>query len=555
MNKIKSIKCLLTIACASMLATGCIEETLPENGTATQEQLGASSNALESTLNGIPTQMTQWYFVYGEQDHETDMAYLMFPILQTELMGDMFTGEGANTGYDWFSNYNNFARNFGEQSYMAYLPWFTLYKLVKGCNDVIGAVPNPEEASDDIKQVLGSAYTYRALDYFTLMYLWEPATNKYTDVSAVKGLTVPIVSESTTREEAMNNPRVSHAEMIKFILSDLDKAERFITSEPKSKLYPSLACVYGLKARVYMWDAFEKTEEEAKADSCYIKAAQYARLAIDTHAQKPTTEAQWLDVNTGFNTEIQSWMWKMGYSAENMANLCNFTGWMSAEADWGYSSLTMPSIDRSLYDKIAYSDFRKYTFLDPDRTVYDYKSCRDKGEEKWSDDMPNYVSTKFRCKDGDWETYTVGAVVDVPLMRVEEFYFIEAEAVAHTAGVDAGKALLNTFMQKFRQKDYSCKVSNLREFQIEVLTQMRIESWGEGWAFPMAKRIKPGVMQNYEGTNAPADAFKINCEGIKPNWNFVIPKKELDNNAILSKTNNPDPTAAVVGPAPVGVYQ
>jgi hypothetical protein len=139
-------------------------------------------------------------------------------------------------------------------------------------------------------------------------------------------------------------------------------------------------------------------------------------------------------------------------------------------------------------------------------------------------------------------------------MRVEEMYLIEAEAVGMSQGVAAGVAKLNAFMQNYRQPDYNCIATDARAFQIEVLTQMRIEFWGEGNAFPSAKRIKPGVMQNYEGTNAPENIFKLNCEGIKPNWNLVIPNTEMQANIALEGKNNPDPTKAVVAPSPVGKY-
>jgi hypothetical protein len=83
---------------------------------------------------------------------------------------------------------------------------------------------------------------------------------------------------------------------------------------------------------------------------------------------------------------------------------------------------------------------------------------------------------------------------------------------------------------------------------------MRIEFWGEGNAFPSAKRLKPGTIQNYTGTNAPADILKINCEGIKPIWNLVIPISEVQANAALEGYNNPDPTAKVKGPTPIGTF-
>ena len=48
--------------------------------------------------------------------------------------------------------------------------------------------------------------------------------------------------------------------------------------------------------------------------------------------------------------------------------------------------------------------------------------------------------------------------------------------------------------------------------------------------------------------------FKINCQDIKPNWNFVIPISEIQANPALEGWNNPDPTAKVKGPSPVGQY-
>lgn len=541
----KAIKIFSAMAASALVLTSCIEETFPESSSATSEQIGASSTALEAALNGIPSQMAQGYYVYGSQTHETDMAYPQFMIAQTEMLGDMYP-LGSNSGYDWYRNYNTFNSAYGENSYMAYLPWFTLYKFVKAANDVIASVDITNESlSPAIKGMAGVAYACRAFDYYLLTVLFEPVENIYTDCSKVLGLTVPFVTEETTNDMAKNNPRASHDDMIEFILSDLTKAEECLQNyTPTSKLFPNLAVVYGLMAKVYLWD------------EDYANAATYARKAIDASGASPVTESQWLDPKSGFNTANQAWMWYIHYSAENMGNLCNFTGWMSGEADWGYASLTRPGIDRSLYDKIAATDFRKYTFLDPGKyDFYDYQTSRDAA---YIEDAPDYLSLKFRCLNSDWETYSVGGAVDVPVMRVEEMYLIEAEAVGVSQGLAAGIEKLNSFMRNYRQPDYTCQAADVRAFQLEVLTQMRIEFWGEGNAFPSAKRLKPDVIQNYEGTNAPADIFKINCKGIKPNWILVIPTYELDaNTALKSETvnnNNPDPTGTVTGPTPIGEF-
>lgn len=536
-------KSLYILAGATLMGlSSCIDETFPESSTATIEQIGASATALEASVRGIPSQMTKGYLVYDDQVHETDMAYPALMIAQTEMLGDMYP-EGSNSGYDWYRTYNTFNQTMGDESYFSYLPWFTLYKFVKAANDVISAVDMDDpDVSDNLKGLAAAGYASRAFNYYMLTVLFQPVENIYTDCSHVSNLTVPKVTEKTTPEDAKNNPRLTKAEMKEFILSDLDKAEQgLLNYTPSSKTLPSLPVVYGLRAKVLMW--FED----------YAEAAKYAHMAIESYDGSPVTEAQWDDPNSGFCVANQAWMWYLHYDAENMRNLANFTGWMSGEADWGYSSLTCPAIDKSLYDKIGKSDFRHRTFLHPDRyNYYDgYKTCRD---YQWILDAPDYLALKFRCVGGDWKAYATGGACDVPVMRIEEMYFIEAEATALTVGLEEGKTMLQNFMTMYRDPDYVCASRDLRSFQLEVLTQMRIEFWGEGNAFPVAKRLKPDVIQNYEGTNAPANIFKINCKGIKPNWNLVIPKYETQSNPILQKTNNPDPGQTVQTPVAVGEF-
>ncbi len=525
---------------ASVSLSSCIDETVPEDDYATTDQVGASSSALEASLNGIPTQMAEGYLVYkGEQVDETDMGYPQFMIALTEMLGDMYPG--GEPGYDHYRSYNTLEGTvLSETSYFSYLPWFTLYQFVKTANDVIGAV-DLESATDQQKGLLGSAYAARAFDYYMLMTLFEPVENKYTDCSKVLGLTVPIVTEETTGEIAKNNPRVSHEEMVKFILSDLDKAIGCLSvTDAKSRRLPGLAAAYAIRAKVHLWD------------KDYENAAKYARMAIDASGATPMSETEWTDPTTGFAKACPSWLWYINYSGESMRNLANFVGWMSPEAAWGYGELTMPCIDKSLYDKIGSKDFRKNVFINPGKfAYYDYKTSHDRD---FVENAPDYMAVKFRCLNGNNSTYSIGGATDVPVLRVEEMYLIEAEAVGASKSVAEGVALLNDFMKSYRDPAYNYTGTDLRNFQIEVLTQMRIEFWGEGNAFASAKRLKPNVIQNYDGTNAPADPYKINCEGIKPNWTLCIPISEVNANRALNGYNNPNPSVAVDGPTPIGQF-
>lgn len=551
----KTLSYLSLMGVALLGLSACIEETFPEDSFATTEQVASSPSAIKASALGMPSAMAQGYFVYEEQVHETDMSYPQFMIAQTELLGDMYP-EGSNSGYDWYRNYNTFDRTFGADSYFAYLPWFTCYKLIKTNNDILAAVDvtNPD-LTDEAKFYGALAHTCRAFNYYMLTVFYQPVDNIYTDCSKLLDLTVPKVTESTTREEAKQNPRMTRDEMKGFLLSDLNKADSVfnaigadgIKELSLGKTLPSLAVIYGLKAKVYMW--FED----------YSNAAEWAKKAVKEamdNGASPVTASQWEDPNTGFAQANQAWLWYIHYDAENMGNLCNFTGWMSGEADWGYSSLTFPSIDKSLYDKIGANDFRHTTFLNPAKfDYYDYKTCRD---EKFIKDAPAYLSLKFRCLSGDWQNYTVGGVVDVPVMRIEEMMLlaIEAETMA-SKDYASGAAQLQAWVNTWRDPDYVTRANDERSFELAMLDQLRIEFWGEGNAFPSAKRIKPDVIQNYEGTNAPADIFKINCKGIKPNWNFVIPVKETQSNQILEMTNNPDPSPCVPvssRPTPIGEF-
>lgn len=542
MKKINKVYSALALTAVFAL-TGCIDETIPESSTATAEMISESPSALEGAVNGISSQMSQGYLVYGDQVTEIDMALPSMMIIQTELLGDIYPGISDNAGYDWYRRYNT-VQDIGETTDFSFIPWFTLYKFVKSANDIIGVV-DLETAAPAQKVYAGMAYACRAYEYYLLTALYEPAENIYTDISAVKGLTVPFVLETTTADQAKNNPRVPHDEMISFILADLNKAEECLADyKSDNRLVPNLAVVYGLKAKVYL------------LDGKYAEAAKYAGMAIEEATTnmkaKPMTAEELIDETSAFSKAVSSWLWYIHYDAENMSNLCNYVGWLSCEAAWGYASLTQPCIDKSLYDHMSDKDYRKNWFLNPKKYDYaDYRTCRDKD---WVDAAPAYASLKFRCLNGDYETYSIGGASDVSVMRIEELYLIQAEAVGVSEGVSAGVSLLNNFMRSYRDPSYNFSATDLRAFQLEVLTQMRIESWGEGWAFPSAKRLQPDVIQNYEGTNAPTDDFKVNCKGIKPTWTLVIPQAEVQSNIALEGKNNPDPTQAVMGPTPIGTF-
>ena len=154
-----------------------------------------------------------------------------------------------------------------------------------------------------------------------------------------------------------------------------------------------------------------------------------------------------------------------------------------------------------------------------------------------------YVNLKFRPASGQCVEYTEGNVADHVLMRVEEMYFIEIEAVLRTEGVAAAQKLLNDFMRTYRYQSYDCSyAASDVSFIQEMLLQKRIEFWGEGIMIYDYKRLNQGITRGYPGTNFPAVA-RFNTDERSPQWNIVITRGEVQANPAIDGLNNPDPTS------------
>ena len=148
---------------------------------------------------------------------------------------------------------------------------------------------------------------------------------------------------------------------------------------------------------------------------------------------------------------------------------------------------------------------------------------------------------KFRPGSGDTDDYSTGCSAAIPVMRVEEMYFIEAEAAAHQNAA-RGVTLLTNFMKQYRDPSYVCTVSATDAVVEEIVFQKRVELWGEGQTFFDIKRLNMSVTRGYNGTNWQDTQSILNTNG-RPAWmNFVMVRSEQNNNEALVNHNNPDPS-------------
>ena len=389
--------------------------------------------------------------------------------------------------------------------------------------------------------------------------------------SAMK-VTVPIVTQQTTEEEDRNNPRAPFWKMYRFILTDLNAAEQLLDSETRTASnQANSAVVYGLKARfwielasrfrLYPEDLATAQQNESaetdldklgvnSAEDCYKLAAEYARKAIN-EGYSPVTKDEWFNTTSGFNTENQAWLWCMKIARDDIADnetWQNFTGFISPEADFGVANSTYKAtrmIDASLFKTIPTKDWRRATWIsstDAGRKVKYVNYHTLLTAEEFAE-LPAYTGLKFHVGSGNRTDAPTGAAVDIPLMRVEEMYLIEAEAIAHSQGLEAGKTALADFINTYRYTDgsYTVGATSLDDFDSEILRQKRIEFWGEGIVFYDYKRMEKQVVRDYSGTNH-LESFRFNSRAgyVPPRFNLPIYITERQYN--LGIHNNPDPS-------------
>ena len=567
-------KILLT-AVASVLTlstSSCLDEVYPENGNFTGEQIKDIDKA--GLLAAIPAYMTDY-----STDYFWDIGYSAFLLWREEMTANWPVNK---RDYDYFYDYG-ILENIG-YSGISYTFWFRYYYQIKKSNIVLAASNLDPESAD--AYAVGNALGYRAMCYLDMARMYEymetgvPAMDQLAESRELKGKTVPIVDQFTTEEQSRHLPRAPFYELYRFILTDLDLAEKCLknTRVANAKNEICLGVIYGLKARFWMElgtrfdlspdDLATTVQNESNSElekynrlgittarQCFANAADYARKAIN-EGFTPLSKSQWYDTSTGFNTPNNSWLWCITWNGDNGLIKDSNYDWMSwvsfqsPEASYGvctpaYSGGRM--IDADLWTKIADGDWRKLTWIDPDdagsQQAYDekYSSLTSLNYTNWSL-VAGYVGFKFRPNGGSTSVANVGKAVSVPLMRVEEMYLIEAEALARSEGAGAGTSALESFMKTYRMDSgstYTCASSQLEDVIDEILTQKRIELWGEGQTMWDYRRMRKEIRRGYPGSNHPSDMMYNSYPGLVAPWLIMyIPDSvhELNPNVQL----NPD---------------
>ena len=575
-----AVNVALTIPCTLFSLTSCIDEETPTEQ-ASAEQVASSGSSVKMLANGLQSKMISYCNYYDDISSwyaTQDWGYGCYMLIK-ETMLDGFPCSG--TSY----NYQNVYESASNLSSYTTPIYFYYYNLAALANRVVKATE--DATTETMMEYRGIALAYRALAYMDLALMfefWETGNAELNaQASDILGLTVPIVTEKTTDEEAKNNPRADFTTMYRFIYSDLTTAKDLLAGYERSgKNDINIDVINGLLARFwitlatrferYPADLAKQKQAEGKDDGwkdlcitsateCYAKAKECAKAVIDA-GYSPVTKEQWHNVNSGFNTANQAWVWDMRITSQEQygAYWCSIMGCVASEPTWAMPAYgnAYRCISSNLYAEIKKGDWRETSWIAPEdagaktvperyATLLKDETATSKTENTNFSRLPAYAHLKFRSGSGSISDEKVGMMADIPLMRVEEMYFICMECDMKTAGLEAGKKALEDFMNSYRMDSpalYKSASDTKHKLLEEIIAQKYVELWGEGLMYNDYKRLGLPIIRNSENSNYIEPYNKINHQsnGCAQWLNFYIPDEARTYNQALAGKMNPNPT-------------
>lgn len=479
---------IYSLFAASLLLTSCADDYLntdPES-TINEEQLATSPSALQGLMDGVYT----GFRTFGNTNSGNHEDYGHKSILAgLDLMSNDVTMAKSSWYISWY-NYTGRVQTNGR----SLLPWNTYYLQIKTLNTIINTV-NQAGINDNNKYVLGQAYALRALSYFMLARIYGPTYAGHTNE-----LCVPIYTSVSFEGKA----RSSVSEVYGLVESDLIKSVDLLNGYQRPTK-----------------EKIDKTVANAFLAQVSLEMGKYAQAANAANAARQGynlgSETQW---RNGFYdlTLTADTMWGAIINSSNTSFVASFHGHFDNTNTSGYAGGLgiYKNIDKRLYDKISPTDYRKKAFVSPT------------GGDPAYPQLPSYANVKFidpTVSDADYI-----------YLRASEMYYIEAEALARSGNESQAKTVLYEITHA-RDSAYITSVNTGSSLIDEIITQKRIELWGEGAAWFDMKRLGVGLTRNYTGTNHPTFG-QLNIPANSSRFLWQIPQAEIDTNPNIVQNPN-----------------
>ena len=437
-------------------------ETGPTDSMSGDALLGNATSAL-IPLNGVYRSM---YSAWSPEANTHQCFGISAYNLMADVMGEDLIMASQGSGWFWFDCLYNVKPRYTSKSWRSYDLWNAYYTWVSNANYIINAEETMAGAEADVKYVIGQAYAIRAYAYFMLAQSFARTYSGHESEPCCPIYTEPTVAGTEGK------PRSTVKEVYDQIATDLDKAvtllEGLKTRHISHMGYP---VALGLKARVALVMEDWNTAKTA------------AEAAIEASGCSVLQVASFVGLN---DVSAKNVMWGAEIIADQSGMYASLFSHMDAAAG-KYGASALKQINKELYAKMNSTDDRR-SWWDP--------TYADNGNGGYQQEKFKFVDIQTWTGDYIW-------------MRVEEMYLTVAEAECRLGNNDAAIKNLMAVMSK-RDKAYTCTKTGTALGKLtsdetgslleEIITQRRIELWGEFGRIYDIRRLKQGFKRTTDMT-------------------------------------------------------
>lgn len=525
----------MTVALAGVLAVGCNDlDTEPLGSTVTSEQkeavLAGNPAMAEAGVNALPSNMHLYQYnaaLYGRDRLDNDFGIIGINLGLDSRGIDMVC---INANYNWYSAPASL-EDWGGTYFANLIYWNTNYLQIQSANTVAATI-DPETEDGQLQYFLGQALAFRALSYYYLVNMYQQSYCVNPDAPCVPILTPENMAQAGTE----GNPRATVAQVWQRVIDDctlaislFDKAEANGYVRP-DKRYANSTSMYALRARAHL-TTLKYSEAVSDADKA-ISLCQAEGITPYSSAEA--------SVPGFYKLTNHNYIWGVQNSASDgyTQGVINFASHMGSWMTNGYNTVGCAKrISKKLFAAIPQTDVRRNWWVDdkgnlPSQLPSNYRSAIPGLQAAGMQIVP-FMQMKFAAADNDPVGNPNSGATDLPLLRVEEMYYIKAEAEGMQSP-STGVATLNSFVKTYRDQTYNCTAASKDDFREAIWMQRRIEFWGEGLSYFDLMRFEKGIDRRGAGFDA---AWVFDIKPDDPIMRYQITQEEVQTNSQISEAD------------------
>lgn len=534
------MKKIIKYTLCALLASGfvsCGEDylvTTPQDAT-TMANLFAGPDEAQYAVNGLAKQMCMQYLEnQGYNGEGTVYCY-----------GCEFPGDGMQKlNYSGWQNLSKGNYNQNSTNRNVQVTWYYYYRIIGNANQILENInENDVNNAKKWEYIKAQTLVYRAYAYTMLS---QSYSRRWTDKN---GQSRGVVLRLDTSKDPM--ACASLAQVFEQVYKDLDDAIALFKdcgidrpSDVDRRWMANIDVAHAVYSRAALirndWQTAITHSQEARKG--------YSIMGIDEY-------------RAGFNTANKEWIWEVFEDDTDPIYYYSFFNYLSGSCAGSASRSYPPLISKQIVDPIDPSDTRLsiYAIPTPEELEADggIENINGSGlvtkgafynrvQEEFINTGRLYPTVKIGYYQGS-KFIVKSGVGDgcIPIFRMAEMLYNEAEAQYRVGNEPAAQALLNEATQPY-QEGYNCTKTG-EDLWNEIVALRKFDLWSEGhswfdlkrWGVPMVRKTwaEGGSWATYfagtgnsGGNYGPAD---------KNNWTLVIPAMETNyNNLVISQEDD-----------------